>query len=423
MMYEFKFPDVGEGVHEGTILEIKVSPGDKVEAGDVLAIVETDKVTAEIPSSKDGVIVKFGFEEGDSIEVGETLAYIDLGGSKELSEPPSGSDKNASSSVEENANVVGELDLGDGSIMASSQEGFDNKPKRELSSVNKKVLATPLARKIARDNNVDITEIIGTGPAGRVTKKNLMEVINSSPSTQNVAKVNIPLASDTVIPLSKLRQTISKNMTESSQIPSAVVHEEIFFDKIVDLRKQVNETIDAKISYLPIIIKALSFALRKYPEFNATFNAEKQIVTQHIAINIGIAMDNGGGLFVPVINNTDTQRIEHISNNIKSYIDKVSNNKIEISEMRGGTFTVSNYGVEGGLFASPLILPPQVAILGIGRVNKRPVVINDEIKAGHVLPVSLVIDHRVIDGAAAGKFLTYLRMLLENPHILMMEMV
>ncbi|MCK5882683.1 MAG: 2-oxo acid dehydrogenase subunit E2 [Bacteriovoracaceae bacterium] len=425
MMYEFKFPDVGEGVHEGTILQIKVAVGEKVEAGDVLAVVETDKVTAEIPSSKDGVVTKFGFAEGQVIEVGQTLAYIEIEGEAGEEKPKS------EAVVEENANVVGELDLGDGSILPASGEGM-NDDSHENASLHtatrgQKFLATPLARKLAKNKGIDLSTIKGTGPAGRITKKDLQnftssEIAPSSPSTSSTEQV-IEKLEGQVIPMTKLRQTIAKNMIKSSEIPTATIHEEINFDKIVEWRKQINATGGERISFLPIIVKALTLTIKKFPEFNATFDTAKQEIHRHGNINMGIAMDNGSGLYVPVIKKAESLTVGEISSAVKGYMDKVNSGTISIGDMRGGSFTISNYGVEGGLFANPLILPPQVAILGLGRIHKKPVVVNDEIVVGQVLPISLVIDHRVLDGVPAGRFISYLRNLLENPHHLMMAMV
>lgn len=438
MIYEFKFPDVGEGVHEGNILQIKVPVGEMVKAGDILAVVETDKVTAEIPSSKDGKIVRYGFEEGQVIEVGQTLAYIEVEGQGGVDLPLP-----KKALVEENANVVGELDLGDGSVLPASGEGMSDDSHENASltdaSRSRKVLATPLARKLCLDKGIDIGKITGTGPAGRVTKNDIERFITSSghsekaeihsavemTSAKNQSTHIAPGLGDQVVPLSKLRETIAKNMLASSQIPTATVHEEILMDEIVKLRQVINAgRSDAdKISYLPIIAKALSIVLKQFPAFNASFDAAKSEVTVFGDINLGIAMDNGQGLFVPVIKQADKQTIAGLSSEIKKYITKVKGGSISIGEMRGGSFTISNYGSSGGLFANPLILPPQVAILGLGRIHQKPVVVNGEIKVGHVLPLSLVIDHRVLDGAPAGKFLTLLRTLLENPAHLLMEMV
>ncbi len=431
-MYEFKFPDVGEGVHEGTILQIKVPIGEKVEAGDILAVVETDKVTAEIPSSKDGIVKKYGFEEGQVIEVGQTLAYIEIEGDGSDQPEPAKSEQ----VVEENANVVGELDLGDGSVLPASGEGMsdDSHENASLHSVTreKKVLATPLARKLAKSKGIDLSSVTGTGPAGRVTKTDIMNFNGPvSETTASASKVPSPqvetrpvsILEDKIVPLTKLRQTIAKNMTASSQIPTATIHEEINFDKVVEWRKLINASSTERISYLPIIVKALSLTLKKFPEFNSTFDSEKGEVRQHGNVNMGIAMDNGSGLYVPVIKSAEAMTIGEISSQVKHYMEKVTSGSIAINDMRGGSFTISNYGVEGGLFANPLILPPQVAILGLGRVHKKPIVVDDEIVPGYVLPISLVIDHRVLDGVPAGRFITYFKKLLENPHQLMMAMV
>jgi len=421
MIYEFKFPDVGEGVHEGKILQLKFNSGDKVEAGDILAIIETDKVVAEIPTSKSGTLQKYGAHEGQIIEVGQTLAFIEMGGesSEEKKTAP------IAKTEEDNAGVVGQLESASSFILPPTGEGFSDKSAESISLTGRppKFLATPLARKIAQDKKIDLSKIKGTGPAGRITRDDVLKSIQSeTPQRELVQKQEKISGGQEIIKLSTLRKTISKNMEASHAIPTATLHELACIDSLKELRELLNKGRAERLSYLPFFIKIISLGLKKFPQFNAHYDPQQFEIHRFNEINIGIAVETEKGLMVPVLKNVEKKNIFEIDHDLKNLVAKAKAGTITLEDLRGGTFSLTNYGSFGGLYGNPLILPPQVAILGIGRIHEAPFIKNAQMVAATMLPLSLVFDHRVIDGAPAGNFATYLRTLLSEPTRLIAEM-
>lgn len=424
-MFEFKFPDVGEGVHEGKVLQFKVNPGDKVEQGDILAIVETDKVVAEIPSSQSGTLVKFGIEEGQIIEVGKTLAFINVDGAPVV-EPPKNQKVQV---VEENAGVVGELDLGTGIVLPASGEGLSDTSFESVSLLDKdnKVKATPLARKLAKELGVDLKKLKGSGPLGRIMKHDILNASTNKVSNSQ----SVPSAKDTSVEtghiskeaFSTMRKTIAKKMEESNAIPTATFHELCTIDALKDFRESYNKSSKDRLSFQPIFIKALALALKKFKSFNATFDSTSMESTIHDDINIGIAMETPKGLMVPVIRNCERKSILEINKEMTALVEKARAGNISLEELRGGTFSITNYGAFGGLYGNPMILAPQVGILGFGRIHQAPVVKNGNIQVGTVLPISFAFDHRVIDGAPAAQFIRYMQELLDEPNKMILAMV
>ncbi|MBN2695202.1 2-oxo acid dehydrogenase subunit E2 [bacterium] len=450
MVFEFRFPDIGEGVHEGKILQWSKKEGELVREGDILATVETDKVVAEIPSPKEGVLVKKGAFEGQIIHVGAIFAILDTQNSSDNS-----IEESKKPLKEENAGVVGELETSNGFVMPSSGEGILEHDIENISLTSRKsVLATPVARKMASDLSVDISKVKGTGPSGRVMKQDISDFLTTSkikdktdekpneftnldlknreeknsnkthPQTPSLegALINSEKNSKNFLTtddykvekLSQLRKTIAKNMTESHNIPTALVQDFAIIDQIVAFRDRVNQNRDERISFQPIFMKALAATLRKFSIVNSNFHPEKEEIYIFSSINIGVAVDTQFGLMVPVIKNVESKSIIEINKEMKTLVEKAKNRTITLDEMRGGTITISNYGSFGGVYGKPMILPPQTAIIGFGRVHQTPVVQNGEIVPATILPISLPFDHRVIDGATAGSFLTEFIKTLSN---------
>ncbi len=452
MIFEFKFPDIGEGVHEGKVLQLNFKNGDKIEEGNILATVETDKVVAEIPSPRSGVIKKLGAAEGQIIHVGEVFAFIELEGSNTVQETPK---------KEENAGVIGQLELSNGFVMQSSGEGIGDKAVESISLTEKKqVLATPVARKMASDMGIDISKLKGSGPGGRIMKADISAAsqsqsnavseqssashtmsisslsqssavsqqstatittgFNPSKDTTVVSQQSTAVSKDyTVIPMTVLRQTIARNMQESHSIPAAVIQDFVVIDDLMALRKRINDKLGEKISFQPFFIKALASALKKFPILNTNYDPVKQEIHQFKSINIGVAVDTEYGLMVPVIKNVESKSIYQINDEMKTLVEKAKNRTIALDDLKGGTFTVTNYGPFGGVYGKPMIMPPQTAIIGFGRMHETPVVKNGNIAVGNILPLSMPFDHRVVDGATAGSFLTYFMKLLNDVDLMM----
>lgn len=459
-MYEFRFPDIGEGLHEGKILELKLRPGDAVEEGDILAIVETDKVVAEIPSPKTGVLRRFGSTAGQIIKVGDPFAYIEVDGEEAL-EPDETDDRAGDDRPrpDDGATVVGRLDAG-GDLLPPSDEsapgGNDDRPQTapepaadsvaaaDPAAAAGPVLATPAARRLARDLNVDLRSVPGTGDGGRIRKEDIFKAADArtgvpvaTPPAHGPPAGNafgFPLIDDPLtrpvdlpagqrVELTILRKTIARNMELSRRIPTAIVHDLGEVDELVELRAKANRNRAAHISYQPFFMKALATALRDVPVLNATYDAVSQEVTAYREVNIGFAVNTEAGVLLPVIRNVDTSTILAIDHRMKQLVAAARSRSLAADDLRGGTFALTNFGPFGGLWAAPMIYPPQVAILGIGRLHQAPRVVDGgAIEARVVLPVSLAFDHRVVDGVPAATFVSRFLELLCSPQELLVSM-
>lgn|SRR5690554_790732 len=422
-MYDFKFADIGEGIHEGKILEWKFKVGDQVNEGDTLVIVETDKVNAELPSPVSGKVVKLGKNEGEMINVGETVVIIDDGTGKEVEQTPT--EQKPEETVEEDdggATVIGEIEVSSDIIESSTE---NNLPK---ATSRKKALATPVARNLAKKLGLNINEITGTGPQGRVLKEDIENHANqtkTSAGSFSLPDVEISQAGDvTVVDISSVRKTISNAMTRSKTIiPETILFADVVVDDLVELRNRTKTLASEKgvsLTYLAFISKAVLIALKEFPIMNSSFDHNNNQIIYKNFINLGFAVDTPNGLLVPNIKNADRLGILKIAENIKTLAERAINRTIQLDEIQNGTFTITNFGSVGVPYGAPVINHPEVAILGIGRINKQAIVVNDEIKIGHVLPLSFAVDHRIIDGADAGRFLNRVKELLHKPDLLML---
>ncbi|MDD2476419.1 MAG: dihydrolipoamide acetyltransferase family protein, partial [Dysgonamonadaceae bacterium] len=403
MRYIFNFPDIGEGLEEGTILEWYVKKGQQVKTGDNLVQMETDKVVADIPSPRDGTIVALFGEVGEIAIVGEPLVEIEIEGvhgeeaqeeaKKEFAPQP---DESEDLDDEEAAGVVGTMETaGKSAVLAASDEGSDKEDVKEDKPM-RKALATPVARAMAKDMDIDINEVKGTGPSGRVTKA---DVENFKPAKKGTSKKQDIVKGDDVTyePLTQIRKAISKNMINSKHSAAHMtVFEEVEISELINVRARYKDAFskkDAKLTYLPFIVKAAVHALKHYRQVNSQMDLENDRMIFNNRYNIGIAVDTAEGLVVPVIKDADQLSIMEIAKQISELADKANARKLSMDDMKGGTFTITNYGSIGGLFATPVINYPQAGILGVGRIIKKPVVKNDEVVPGSVLSLSLSVDH------------------------------
>ena len=437
-MYEFKFSDIGEGIHEGKLLKWMFDVGDEVKDGDTLFLVETDKVNAEIPSPTDGKIYEKLAEEGDIIHVGDVVVKIDDGEDDTGSETKkdTSSNKETVDEGKDMAGVVGELEVGE-DVLDSSDES-EEKHKKDNKS-KKKILATPVARKLAKDLGVDIKTIEGTGPNGRVMKKDIYKANEDSEKTsgkkeneehkKSSSSVEVPelkIEGEVErVALSNLRKTIAKNMVLSkSVIPHASSMDDFDVSKLVEFRKEQKELAKDKginLTYMPFIIKAVTLALKEFPVFNSSYDDKNEEIVLKKYYNIGIAVDTPDGLMVPVIKDADQKGILEMAKEMEDMIEKSKDKSIDIDRLRGGTFSITNYGAVGSTYGVPVIKHPEVAILGIGKITKKPIVVQDDIVIRDIMPISLSIDHRVIDGAEAGRFLNKIKEYLNDPMLLLLS--
>lgn len=426
-MYDFKFSDIGEGLHEGKILKWFVKVGDKVKEGDTLVVVETDKVNAELPSPATGIITKIGTPEGEIIHVGETVVVIDDGQGEALV-PDLKAEEMKKSEVKESQSapgVIGEIEVSS-DIIASSSEQEVTVSK----DLNKKVLATPVARKLAKDLGVDITTISGQGANGRIMKEDILKAAEVTTKTVNVRQIVAPTPLNVQgeverVDISSLRKSIVRAMTNSKQIiPHTVLMDEVVIDQLVALRVQAKvqaEKQGIKLTYMAFIIKAVTTALKEFPLFNASFDeANAQMILKKF-INIGIAVDTKDGLIVPNIKDANFKSIFALARELKEVGDATKERKVALSALQNTTFTITNFGAADIAYGTPIINYPEVAILGVGKISKKPIVVGDEIKIATVLPLSIAVDHRIIDGADAGRFLHRVKELLAHPELMLLS--
>mgnify|MGYP000971024846 FL=1 len=426
MRYIFKFPDIGEGLTEGIIIEWYVDKGTAVKVGQPLVKMETDKVVTDIPSPRAGVIAARYGKVGETIHVGETLVEIEIAGEAAAEAPGTQPEQ-----VEEKgAGVVGTIEVASGNaLLPASEEGTEPKTAA-ASAAGRKVLATPVARAMAREMNIDINLVKGTGPAGRVMKSDIQNFhAPAAPVTYAAAKAPAIHAAPgelvEIRPMSQIRKSIARNMLRSKQSTAHMtLFEEPEVSRLVEARSRYKEEYkkeDLSLTYLPFIIRAVVAALKRHPELNSEMDFEKGNIIYKNYYNIGIAVSTEEGLVVPVIRDADKLSIRELSRAVAEIAVKARDRKLTLDDMKDGTFTITNYGALGGWFGVPVINYPQVGILGIGRINQQPVVDNGEIKVGNVMPLSLSVDHRMIDGAEATEFLNDVAAGVADPLSLIMR--
>jgi pyruvate dehydrogenase E2 component (dihydrolipoamide acetyltransferase) len=422
MRYIFKFPDIGEGLEEGTIVEWHVEKGQKVESGDNLVTMETDKVVTGIPSPKSGTLVNLFGKVGETINVGDALVEIELEGG-ETTEDPTDTKPHVEAIEEEGAGVVGTLEIaGSGAVLSASTEGVaestEEKPKR------RKTLATPVARAMAKDMGVDINKVNGTGPAGRVMKEDILNYLQSAgsatPASSTIAVEENPVE---VVPMTQIRKTIARNMIQSKHNAAHMtLFEEVEIGELDRIRKKFKDKLAAdgiKLTYLAFVVKATAMALREYKSLNARMDMEAGNMIYKKYYNIGIAVDTDKGLMVPVIRHADKLSISEIARQITGFSEKARTGQITMEDMQDGTFTITSYGSIGGIFAVPVINYPQAGILGVGRISKQAVVKDDELAIGLMMPLSLSVDHRIADGGETARFVNRIMEFLAEPSALL----
>ena len=427
MRYIFKFPDIGEGISEGKILQWYVKKGQAVKSGEALVKMETDKVVTDIPSPKDGTIITLFGKEGEVVHVDAPLVELEIEGvspeeAQEISKAKP-APLTAKPIEEKGFGVVGTLEeAGDAAFLPSGTEGLPVPVEPPAEKTRAKALATPVARAMAKDMGIDINQVRGSGPAGRVMKKDLQlfyDSVQAGKAKPGLAALMPEEPRVVYEPLSQIRKTIARNMSRSKQTAAHMtIMEEVEVSSLVKLRadyKQSYEQRGLKLSYLPFILKAAVFALNRFPNLNARLELENDRVVLNKFFNIGIAVDTDDGLVVPVIRDVDNKSVAELSAEIMAVAERARERKLTLDDFKDGTFTITNYGSIGGTFGVPVINYPQTAILGVGRILKTPVVKDDQIVIGYILPLSLSVDHRLVDGAEGARFIARMMEFLADP--------
>lgn len=444
MAFEFKLPDIGEGIHEGEIVKWFIKPGDKVQEDDVLCEVQNDKAVVEIPSPVEGTVEKIHVEEGTVAVVGDILVSFDAPGYEDVQfkghhedEGEEKTEAQVQSTLEDGKNVDKKSAIPDKEAPATGA-GKQAQVQEEIS--NERVIAMPSIRKFARDNGVDIHKVKGTGKNGRVLKEDIEAFMNGGAEVNNTVAESaeteaVETSTVAAIPegqypetrekMSGIRKAIAKAMVNSKHTaPHVTLMDEVDVTKLVAHRKKFKEVAaekGIKLTFLPYVVKALTSALREFPALNTSLDDEAgEIVHKHY-YNIGIAADTEKGLLVPVVKDADRKSMFTISNEINTLAGKAREGKLAPDEMKGASCTITNIGSAGGQWFTPVINHPEVAILGIGRIAEKPIVRDGEIVAAPVLALSLSFDHRMIDGATAQNALNHIKRLLNDPELLLME--
>lgn len=534
---EFKFPDTGEGVTEGQFLEWKISEGDKVDEDQIVGEAETDKAVVDIPAPSDGTVKELRASPGDMVKVGDVIMILDTDTTTEVEKESKKTDKTKSdekvdtsaknNSSEHNSNSSGQVDaVMGGSPSASSYDDKENKENsgseqdssRENSSkssnssedvlamprvrkqareeginlsqldvdgkitlddledsdteqdenkiskpeknvektensdessksvdVSKDVNATPSVRRLAREHHIELSMIDGSGKGGKITREDVLtaagEDKEESPTDKtthseddlknnNLEKNKVSTSeaeefSGDVerIPLSGMRKAIGDKMTKSRFTAPHVTHvEKVDITELVELRESVKGEVDAHITYLPFIMKALVSSLKRHPDLNAVLDEENSEIIRKKFYDFNIAVDTERGLLVPKIDNVNDKNLVELAESISEKVKKSQDNNLSRDEMSNGTFSITNLGVIGGRAFTPIINYPQIAILGIGRIEETAEVVDGEIVPRNTVKLSLSYDHRVVDGAEAAKFMNKIKENLENPRELILEL-
>ena len=436
-VFQFKLPDIGEGIAEGEIVKIDVKVGDTIAEDDILFEVQNDKSVEEIPSPVSGTITAVLVSEGTVARVGDVIVEIAAEGVAPVaSAAPAASPAPAAPAASTPAAPAQPT-----GVPAASNPG-------------KLVLAMPSVRQYAREKGVDITAVVPTGKGGRVTREDIdnfggapvaAPVVEAAPAAQAAAPASAPAAPaapaakpepakpfvgsaerEERVKLTPMRKAISKAMVNSKHTaPHVTLHDQVEVSKLWDHRKKFKDVAAAqgtKLTFLPYVVKALAVAMKKYPVLNASIDDATQEIVYKNYINIGIATDTDLGLFVPNIKDANTKSMFGIADEINALAAKAHEGKLTAADMGHGTITISNIGSVGGGWFTPVINYPEVAILGVGTIVREPVINeNDEIVIGRNMKLSLSFDHRIVDGATAQKAMNELKRLLADPELLLME--
>ncbi len=418
MAVKVEMPKLSDTMEEGVIAAWNVEEGDTVESGDVIAEVETDKATMEVEVFDAGTILKILANEGDAVPLGGLIAVIGEEGediSNILEEAQSSGGSEDSSDEEETDEKETEAD--EESEQDKEQESYDPvfgdlDEKGNGQPDDGRIKASPLARNMAKEQGINLANVEGSGPHGRIIKRDIESYKPSkAPAAASSATVS---REDKEHRVSQMRKTIARRLSES-KFSSPHFYETIDIDMsaVWDARKQLNEISETKISFNDIVVKACATALRQHPQVNSSWHGDK--IIEHGDVNVAVAVGIDEGLLTPVIDNTDQKGLQQIAAESKVLIEKAQNRDLQPEEMEGSTFTVSNLGMFGIEEFTAIINPPNACILAVGAIREEPVVEDGEVVPGKRMKVTLSSDHRIVDGVVAAKFLNTLKSMLENP--------
>lgn len=391
MSSEIKVPVLGESIVEGTLARWHKKVGDAVNSGDVLADLETDKVNVEVTATESGVITALLKAEGDSVKVGETIATVGAGTA---------------------------------TTTAPAAPAAPTPPPTPVAPAA--TPATPVARNVAAESGVDLSAVSGSGPSGRITKQ---DVINATQQKSSAPATPAPVAPagdrrEERVKMSRRRQTIAQRLVQAQQTAAMLTtFNEVDLSRVMDIRKRKKDSFKEQngvgLGFMSFFTKATVSALKAYPAVNAEIQGD-EIVYKHY-YDIGIAVSTDDGLVVPVLRDAENLSFAGIEKGIETLAKKARDNKLAINDLMGGTFTITNGGVFGSLMSTPILNAPQSGILGMHKIQERPVVVNGQIVVRPMMYIALSYDHRIIDGSTAVRFLVHIKDMLEDPDSLLLQ--
>ncbi|MBA4602046.1 dihydrolipoamide acetyltransferase family protein [Thermoactinomyces mirandus] len=414
MATEVIMPKLGMGMKEGTVVEWKKNIGEFVKKGDTVVVISSDKIEMDIEAPEDGVVIDITAKNGDVVPVGGVIGYIGAEGEKTESAVKPGV-----SSPNENRQAV--------SSSESAGEPALNRPVQK-----RKVRISPVARKMAEEAGLDPESVAGTGPQGRITKKDVEKAIavraNIAPAHDQEqpglsGEQEKEESGEKRIPVSGMRKVIAARMVESMQQSAQLtINMSVDVSDLQALRKQilsdVLERYETRLTVTDFIARAVVLSLLKHKRMNSTYMDDCIYTYSHVHLGVAVALEKG--LVVPVVRNADRYSLVELSKTIKSLGSKARTGKLAVEEMKGSTFTITNLGAYGVEQFTPVLNPPEAGILGIGMIKDKPVYIGDTLERRSLLPLSLTFDHRVLDGAPAAQFLQTVKNILEHPHSMLL---
>lgn len=409
-------PKLSDTMTDGVVAEWTKKVGDSVSSGEVLAEIETDKATMEFESFYDGVLLHIGVEKGQGAPVNSILAIIGEKG-EDVSAIIANAGSPAADKVEAKKEEVKEVVPSAAPVEIVAAPVAVSAPSHApiISTNGDKIIASPLAKKLAAEKGIDIQNIAGTGDGGRIVKRDVDHYVPYTPANRPAfSSVQNGVESFTEVPNSQMRKAIAKTLAASKfSAPHFYLKMEVDMDNAIAARTAINSQDGVKISFNDMVIKAVASALRKHPKVNADWMGESIRYNNHIHVGVAVAVEDG--LVVPVVRFADSKGIAQLGEEIKDLASRARDKKIKPEEMQGGTFAVSNLGMYGIEDFTSIINPPNGCILSVGQIKSTPVVKNGAIVPGNVMKLSLSCDHRVVDGAIGSAFLKTLKELLENP--------
>jgi len=432
MIKEIKIPEISENVESGLIASILVSKGDRVSTDQALVEVETDKATTEIPSEYDGEIKEIKVEEGDEVTVNKVIMTIEVDEDTNENKKNDKADKDTENNTDElkeeekdddNRKDEVEKNIQDDQKSNDGKKEEKHTDSKKESDQGDQLPASPLARKIARENNLDLSKIKPSGPGNRISRGDIEKYLKENDqkdSKENNEKSEEYSSKES---LNNIGRITAKNMQEAWQkIPHVTQFDEADITELEEFRKKNQGKIEekgGKLTITAILLKVTAYALQKYPKFNSTLDWQNQTINYKKNYHIGVAVDTQQGLLVPVVRNVNQKSLGEISTELTELAQKARDKKLSTEDMQGGTFTVSNLGGIGGKGFTPIVYPPQVAILGVSSAEFKPRYLDDEPEKRLILPLCVSYDHRVINGADGARFLKWLCQVLKDPYALL----